>query len=147
MDKPTATRSRRTEVTDDDPHWAAFWAAYPRKTSKGAARKAWSKAVRKVDSPEEIIRAAERVRSSLEDRKKNPRPGDHGQDPTQFVPYPATWLNREQWGDDVTEEKKQATGGRVLPPKANSADECKTHPGQWAHNCGGCRIDRIVGDK
>lgn len=30
------------------------------------------------------------------------------------------------------------------PPKKH--EECKTHPGRWADNCGGCASDRLTGE-
>lgn len=61
----------------------AFWEAYPRKVSKGHARKAWASAIRK-SSPATIIRAVAEARWS--------------RDP-KFIPHPATWLNGERWND------------------------------------------------
>lgn len=66
----------------DDPAFAEFWAIYPRKVAKGAARKAWAKATRTSDPPT-IIAAASRV----EDRG-------------QYTPHPASWLNAERWLDE-----------------------------------------------
>lgn len=72
--------------TDDDPDFAAFWGAYPRKVGKGQARKAWLKAV-KTATPAAIIAGARRY---AEQRQ--------GQDP-QYTAHPATWLNGERWAD------------------------------------------------
>lgn len=67
-----------------------FWAAYPKKRSKGAARKAWDKL--HVDSTMQatILQAIERAKQS-EDWQK---------DGGQYIPYPATWLNAEGWEDE-----------------------------------------------
>jgi hypothetical protein len=35
---------------------------------------------------------------------------------------------------------------RPTPGPVTKADECTTHPGQRASNCGGCRADRLAGD-
>lgn len=64
----------------------AFWTAYPRKVGKGAARRAWAGAMRKVRGDAAAIIAAVR---------DYPFPPD-----AQFVPHPATWLNGERWADD-----------------------------------------------
>lgn len=69
----------------------SFWKAYPRKASKGAARKAWIKAVVKVD-PQVIINAAHRLAS------------DPNREP-QFTPHAATWLNDERWDDEPLPSK------------------------------------------
>lgn len=61
-----------------------FWKAYPRKASRGQARKAWSIATKKA--PAETIIAA--VRSHPFDERP------------KFRPYPAKWLDGERWLDD-----------------------------------------------
>ena len=61
-----------------------FWAAYPRKTDKGNARKAWDKATKKTD-PARIIAAAASLAASKPDLK--------------FTAHPSTWLNGERWDD------------------------------------------------
>lgn len=69
-----------------------FWDAYPKKADKGAARRAWVKAIKKVDRPSVIIRAALVYRS------------DPNRDP-QFTKHPATWLNNEAWLNDPEPER------------------------------------------
>lgn len=70
---------------DGDPRFEEFWNQYPRKASKGSARRAWSKAIRIAD-PEMIIDAAARYAA------------DPNRDPS-FTAHPATWLNGERWLD------------------------------------------------
>jgi len=67
-----------------------FWKAYPRKEAKGAALKAWTKAI-KAALPESIIKAAaEFAASPIVTSRGEPR----------FIPHPATWLNGQRWLDD-----------------------------------------------
>ena len=61
-----------------------FWAAYPRKTDKGNARKAWTKALKKT-RPEVLIAAAAALAATRPDPK--------------FTAHPTTWLNGERWED------------------------------------------------
>lgn len=63
-----------------------FWSAYPRKTAKEAARKAWPKAAKKAD-PNKIIAAARRyaVKRAGEDDR--------------YTAHPATWLNAGSYDD------------------------------------------------
>jgi len=80
------------ESTEPLPGFGEFWNHWPRKVSKPDARKAWDKAISKNrGDPAAIVKAAvsyaERCRLV-------------GQDP-KFIPHPATWLNRESWGDDL----------------------------------------------
>jgi hypothetical protein len=67
-----------------------FWAAYPRKVGKGAARKAWAMAGKKVS---DIV-----ICASLEYQR---RAGAFDVEP-RFIPHPATWLNGERWADEIT---------------------------------------------
>lgn len=64
-----------------------FYAAYPRKTAKAAARKAWAKAIKTTD-PDVIITATHAYAEQR--RYENPK----------YTPYPATWLNAGQWDDE-----------------------------------------------
>lgn len=73
-----------------------FWQEYPRKQAKGAARKAWSSAVRK-ERAVAIIEAARRYRD-------DPNRQD------EFTPHPATWLNGERWSDVPMPTKRRDTG-------------------------------------
>ncbi len=63
-----------------------FWAVYPRKQAKGAARKAWPAAV-KAAGPAAILAGAIAYRDSP-DRS------------TEYTAHPATWLRAERWTDE-----------------------------------------------
>ena len=66
-----------------------FYKRYPRKIGRGAARKAYLKAV-KIDSHDEIMEGLENAivywRQEGTDK--------------QFIPHPSTWLNQERWADE-----------------------------------------------
>ena len=77
-----------------------FWSAYPRKTAKGDARKAWMQ-TRAIRPPINIV--IERVKGYMAWREDLARR-------REFVPalaYPATWLRGERWADafDTPAEK------------------------------------------
>lgn len=78
-----------------------FWTAYPRKTAKGAARRAWPAAVRTCGSMGAIIEAAGRFAAdpNREDR---------------YTPHPATWLNGERWSDPPLPARTTTGQGRVI---------------------------------
>ena len=65
-----------------------FYASYPRKTARGAAKISWRKACKGVDA-NLIISQAALFAASV-----------HGKD-KKFIPHPATWLNQERWDDEV----------------------------------------------
>lgn len=67
-----------------------FWTLAPRKKGKGAARKAYARALT-LASEDEILEGAKRWR--LE---------SVGKDPT-YICHPSTWLNQERWEDEPDE--------------------------------------------
>ena len=64
------------------------WENYPRKVGKGAAKKAWSKALSKINDLA-LRDAAFKYIDSVRDKDK------------QYIPHFATWLNQERWEDDL----------------------------------------------
>lgn len=99
-----------------------FWEAYPRKVGKGAARKAFDRAVPKLKSADReplltLLTALDRVRPTWDD--------------PDFIPHASTWLNEERW-DDEPELPPPQTGSpsgdyaRSLPmASADSLDAIK----------------------
>jgi hypothetical protein len=71
-----------------------WWAAYPKKVGKDAARRAWAKATKRADA-DKIIDVTRRYPF---------------RDERQFVKDPATWLNAGCWEDDL--EAVAAANGR-----------------------------------
>jgi hypothetical protein len=69
----------------------SFYSAYPRKVAKLEAWKAWEKC--NGDRPEIalIINSVERQKNSAQWKKEN----------GQFIPHPATWINKKRWEDEV----------------------------------------------
>lgn len=67
-----------------------FWQAYPRKTAKGDAWKAWQKLAPTQAELDVMLRAlAWQVDQS-----------DWHRDGGTFIPYPASWLNGRRWEDE-----------------------------------------------
>lgn len=85
------------------PEFLAFWDAYGYKAKRPDALRAWNRAVRK-EQPARIIEVAAAFRASLERLDK-----------LQFQPLPATWLNAEQWNDDLPETRPQQVHPTVGP--------------------------------
>ena len=75
----------------------AFWAAYPKKKSKGQALSAWKKL-----KPDSSLQAL--ILKAIEAQKRSP---DWQKDKGQYIPYPATWLNAMAWEDEVPTEQKR----------------------------------------
>ena len=74
-----------------------FWKKYPRKVAKPHALKTWMKI-----KPDDAL--VQKILLAI--NKQDLRNRD-----IQFVPHPATWLNRGQWEDEVTSKQDQITMG------------------------------------
>jgi hypothetical protein len=86
----TPARKRAGEHAPDEHAFAEFWSAYPRKVAKGAARKAWGKAIKDGANPADIVLGARRYAT-------DPRRSDSD---IRYTAHPATWLNQERWADE-----------------------------------------------
>lgn len=72
-----------------------FWAECPRKVGKGAASKAWAKAIKKA-TPREIIDGMKAASEHWQRTRTE----------TRFIPHPATWLNAERWADEIEQPQQ-----------------------------------------
>lgn len=72
------------------PGFDRFWLAYPKKRARGDAEKAWTK----------LKPGAELINRILEAVEAAKRGSDWLREGGQYVPYPATWLNRKGWLDE-----------------------------------------------
>ena len=82
---PGLSAQHRHLVSREPMGFDQFWAAYPRKVGKGAARAAYLKAMRKTD-----------LGTMLDALAKARWPAD-----PKFIPHPATWLHAERWDDEA----------------------------------------------
>lgn len=103
-DQPGEQR-KRAKTQKQDELFARFWAAYPKKRSKGQAEKAWAKLQPDEQLVETMLATIERAKKSEEWRKESGR----------YIPYPATWLNGKRWEDEYT------------------ATEVNAHAEHWRH--------------
>ena len=79
-------RASELALVPPAPSFDDFWATYPRKDDKTAARKAWDRATKHTD-PQNILDGATR----------------YAQDPNrekQFTKLPTTWLNAGAWDNE-----------------------------------------------
>lgn len=72
------------------PGFEAFWAAYPRKTAKPDAVKAFARLKPGEPVLQAMLAALARQAASEQWTK----------DGGQFIPHPATWLNKRRWEDE-----------------------------------------------
>lgn len=83
------------EHPDED--FEAFWSLYPKKKSKGDARKAWKQLKPSTTTVRAIMAKLQELISSRDWKRDN----------GQFIPYPATWLRAEGWNDEVSSAPEQ----------------------------------------
>lgn len=82
--------NKRTKANEEDPAFAEWYAAYPVHKARGAAVKAYAKALDKPGvTPEVLLDAAKRYR-------------DEPQVKRGYGKHPATWLNNDCWLDEPT---------------------------------------------
>jgi hypothetical protein len=100
--EPSITKDRLFDALEEpkpkSDGFEDFWKAYPRKEAKAAARKNWTKAIKKAPASV-IIAAAERYAQ---------RPVDD----VKFLKFPQGWLTDERWKD----EEQTPTRARFQPP-------------------------------
>jgi len=125
------TRVTNAEITQPDNriqntdninnYWDEFWNIYPLKVGKGAAFKAFEKAIRRA-TPEEIVAGAQRY---AEDPNRNPG----------YTAHASTWLNADRWSDPLLPPKTPENGSQRLvttptatPPRFSSEDQPQGAP-------------------
>ena len=92
--------SGKGEDAEREGAFAAFWAAYPRKTGRQAARRAFDRlpaGVWPLLVP--AVEAQKRERQWQEDEGR-------------YIPNPATWLEQGRWEDEGTQAPKPPEAGR-----------------------------------
>lgn len=82
-------RVSRKSKPDEDPDFATFWQAYPRKTAKTNAAKAWRATAQHRPPLNGLLGALEKHKLS------------HQWQEPRFIPHPATWLNGHRWADEL----------------------------------------------
>lgn len=83
-----------------------FWAAYPRRVAKKAARRAWDQVLKRGEATaDELIAGTLRYQTECRNQQREER----------FVKHPATWLNGGCWQDDAAKPPSD-DGAPTLPP-------------------------------
>ena len=96
---------KNNERIYSDSEFDSFWNHYPKKVDKGAALRAFNRAIKKQD-PDSVIAGAKA----------------YAEDPNlpekQFIKNPATWLNAESWNNGPL-PKRKTTDSKALEEWAN----------------------------
>lgn len=72
-----------------DDAFEQFWAAYPRRVGKLAAKREWDRIRPDAELMEKMSKALEWQREQWDD--------------PQFIPHPRTWLHQGRWDDEPAE--------------------------------------------
>jgi len=86
-----------------------FWQIYPRKVAVASARKAFYKVVT-LEMGKQVLEGATRLAN------------DPNLPSAQFIPYPATWINREGWNDDPYPERQLSPAEKQQQAIANQSE-------------------------
>ncbi len=104
----TITKTKtKTNASTSARRFEQFWAAFPKKKSKGDAEKAWASLNPDESLQDTIMASLERAKTSEQWAK------DRG----QFIPHPATWLRRKGWEDEVKSNYAPTPKPRAIPPR------------------------------
>lgn len=106
-----SNQQHQKQHQQQEEQFTRFWAAYPKKVGKQAARKAWDKL-----KPDEVLIA--QMLEALEwQRGTQSWQKDNG----QYIPHPSTWLNNRRWEDEPPlQNGNTPTGERARRPVYNA---------------------------
>jgi hypothetical protein len=111
----STTVKTKTCASDEHPAFADWWAAYPRKTNRKVAARAYGKAIGKLGELIGQKRLLDAVRDFAVYCMRTATPLDK-------TPHAATWLNQERWENDYVkqgaDELKSSTETRHDPGTA-----------------------------
>lgn len=134
MGTDTDTGKDKVKVSVQKPlpqGFEVFWDAYPRKIDKQDAVRAWAKIGHEAGIETKIMDVLERYKASDQWVK----------DGGEFIPHPATWLNKRRWESDPPPAAASTNGQRRNPAYErfcdwNSSDEvCTKHCASGSKFC------------
>ena len=102
------TEPVRAPMPSSSRYFDEFWDKWPRKVGKNAAWKSWQAIMHRQAPPGRGL-LAHRIIDAACRYAMSPNLPD-----TQFIPYPATWLNQGRWDDDL--EASCPAPARSAPP-------------------------------
>jgi hypothetical protein len=121
----TPSRAKPANLTHG---FERFWDAYPRRVAKRDAARAWAKI-----RPDAGLVAT--ILAALERHKRLPGWLEEG---GQYIPHPATWLNKHRWADETPE----VAHGNGTRNGVGPSCRLRAHEGKYAGR--GERIDANV---
>jgi hypothetical protein len=92
LDSTYSRRSKEYKETNYSSNgFETFWQAYPKRKNKIDALRAWEKTKKIRPSIEVVLKKINELKITQ----------DWSKDGGKFIPYPASWLNRGGWEDEV----------------------------------------------
>lgn len=113
-DKSASTPKPKKSLNGSTRDFDEFWASYPKKVAKGAASKAYLKALAR-SSPAVILEGAKHYARNRKD-----------EDPT-YTAHAATWLNEDRWLDEVPLSESNAADPALLRAQQAEAEFRRKH--------------------
>ena len=101
---PNTEHANSCDIDIIEQRFDRFYAVYPRKQARADARKAF----KKIKPSEELLQV---MIAAVEEQKTW---DGWTKDGGQFIPLPATWLNRGQWEDEKPPQKAEETSNPFL---------------------------------
>lgn len=120
-------KKKNPPISPQGEYFDRFWESYPKKKSKGAAKKVWDKISPSEQLLETMISTIERAKTSIDWTKKAPDGGN-------YIPHPATWLNAQGWEDEYDPAESTVTICTAKEPAPRDAQGWRhpdTVPKQW----------------
>jgi len=93
------------------PTFDAFWAVYPKRKEKQAARKAWAAAIKAGVDPARIIAAA----AAYADERRD--------EPPRYTKNPANWLGKGCWDDEPDPAQRPTLRAVAGDPRPSTTDQ------------------------
>lgn len=111
------TRAREEKTP---PGFDRFWEAYPRKTAKQEAIKAFEKLKPDAMLIETMVKAVERQKQSAQWQEDGGR----------YIPHPATWINQHRWEDELPQKGSE----KLKVVNAAKYDQREYHESDFEEN-------------
>lgn len=97
---PPSPGGEEKKPSKKDADFEIFWSAYPRKVGKLDAKRAFGKVKVPVET---LVSAIEQQKCSDQWTRDN----------GQYIPHPATWLNRGDWEAELPTSRRECTAGAI----------------------------------
>lgn len=106
-------KEKEEEKEIDNKAFDDFYAQYPRKVAKPAAKKAWKSLNPSADDVDKMISALKHQKQSEQWQR----------DDGKFIPHPATWINQRRWEDEYESGESDVEAIRRIAREAKEREK------------------------